>query len=158
LRTIGSPGQHHVDHPSRADQAWNAHGTTPTDEYPAHALRQSVVRAVFGHSDMCSSGQLQTAADDRTVQNRDNRYLTILDRVASTVRRPRKSYRVCGAGVRDGGKIGASRKMVSLSMQDDGTCSFRQGIEERAEAYNHLIIQRIALGRTRQSHQSHRPA
>jgi len=105
LCAVSPTGQHHVNHPSRANQARYAHGTTAANKYAARALWQSVVRAAFSDPDMCSSGELQTAADDGAVQYSDDRHIAILNQVKSAVPGPRTANAGGRAEIRDGRKI-----------------------------------------------------
>ena len=114
------------------------------------ALWQSVVRAAFSDPDMCSSGELQTAADDGAVQYSDDRH-AILNQVESTVPGPRTANAGGRAEIRDGRKIDTGRKMLPLAVQDNGARLLRRIAEEGLDAGDRRIVQGVSFGWARQT-------
>src|SRR6516162_6568474 len=81
---------------------------------PAHALRQSVKRTLFGDADMRRSGNLQASSDDSTLQGRDDWHSPIFDPVKGLMRDPRKAEGGRAVGLRNAGQIGTGAKMAAI--------------------------------------------
>ncbi len=55
------------------------------------------------------------------------------------------------ADIREGRKIGASRKVFPLAVQDNGARLFRRMAEKGLDAGDRRVVQGISLGRSRQT-------
>ena len=127
----------------------------PPTKYSAHALRQRVKGAPFGNPDMRRCGNFQASTDDSAVQCRDDRHGAILDPVEGLVRHARQAHRGRPVRLRKHGQIGAGAKMAAFAMQDDRPRPLGRRVEDRLDAGDHLGIDGIALGRSREPHESH---
>ncbi len=79
---------------------------------------------------MGASGQLEAAADDTAVQDRDDRHRAILNPVECLVHTPGQAQGSGPVELRNLGQVGAGAEVVAFSMQDNDPCPLRQAAED----------------------------
>ena len=150
LGRIGAAGQHHVHHARDADQPRQPHRAAAADIDAAAALRQRVIGRALGHAHMRGGGQFQPAADHRAMQHGDHRHLAELDLLEGAVPEPGMGDALGDVVLLEFAEIEAGGEMLALAMQQHGADAVRQRGEEGLDAENGLVVERIALVRTRQ--------
>src|ERR1700728_2422782 len=96
--------------------------------------------------------QFEPAADNCAMQHRDDRQRAELDWLKGFVPRARMQHAFCDAALLQFREIEACAEMVPIADKHDGLDLFRRPTEPALERKDGFVVQRIALGRSREMH------
>ena len=138
-------GEHHVGHPVRADQPGNPHRAAAADEQSVLAFRQRVEGARLGHPDVGGGREFQTTADHRALEHRDHRQRAVFDPIEHPMPHPGMLQRGERIPLGQFRQVQARREMVAVRVQHDRPDTNRRCREERLQAQDGLVVQRVTF-------------
>ena len=133
-------GQHHVLHAGEADQPRHAHRAAAADEDAARALGQAEERRLVGDADVRRRGRLESAAERRAVQRRDERDVAARHRleIAVAVERKRQPLRAAGLPVLRGpAQIEPGAEVVAVAEDDAALRLLAGALDGLAQLLHH---------------------
>ena len=152
-------GQHHVHHHGRSHDALDAHRAAAADEDAALAFGQAEEGALITHAHMRGHGQLQTSANNRTVQRADKGNRPARDQiedfvpvVATTLARRLDLPR--GTGQRFG-EIEARAEVAAVAVQDRHIGFLVRPQHGGAQRIDHGFVDGVALVRAVEAQTGH---